>query len=234
MVEPVLHLAVQAADHWAPATDRERLCTVVAELCLRVAADREAAGLRDFAKVATTDEQLAELKRRATTRDLRWRRLDRLAVLGAIGRKDIDAFEHEDASPDAWLRAVRASAGLPDVEARQQIWREMFEGHGIPAHAFFPIGQQFWRPEQGSLLAAFAEQFLEVLPGVQDTGLLWAHSLVRGMFPTAGVDGDWLDRVDALARSGKLAPVVANALLERSDRVRRMCRARGADPVSAR
>jgi aminopeptidase N len=234
VVEPLLHLAVQAADHWAPSSDRDRLCTVVADLCLRVAADRESVGLRDFAKVATTDEQLAELKRRATTRDLRWRRLERLAVLGTVDRKDIDAFEHEDTAPDSWLRAVRARAGLPDVEARQLIWQEMFEDHGIPAHAFFPIGLQFWRREQDALAASFAEQLLEVLPGVQDTGLLWAHALVRGMFPTAGVDGDWLDRVDALARSGRLAPVVANALLERADRVRRMWRARGAVPVSAR
>ncbi|HET7356306.1 MAG TPA: aminopeptidase N [Nocardioidaceae bacterium] len=234
VVEPLLHLAVQAADYWASSSDRDRLCTAVADLCLRVAADREAVGLRDFAKVATTEEQLVELKRRASTRDLRWRRLERLAVLGAVDGKEIDAFEHEDTAPDAWLRAVRARAGLPDAEARQEIWREVFEGHGIPAHAYFPIGQQFWRPEQDGLLAPFAEQLLEVLPAVQGTGLLRTLALVRGMFPTAGVDGDWLDRVDALARAGTLAPVVSNVLLERADRVRRMWRARGAVPVSAR
>jgi len=69
---------------------------------------------------------------------------------------------------------------------------------------------------------------------VATTGLLWAHALTRGMFPTFGVDGAWLDRADELARSGRLAPVVANAVLERSDRTRRMWQARGAEPVSAR
>jgi len=112
--------------------------------------------------------------------------------------------------------------------------RQLFEEHGLPSHAFFPVGQQFWRPEQDALLVPFAEQFLDMLPAMHDTGLLWALALVRGMFPTAGVDGAWLDRVNALAGSGTLAPVVANALLERADRVRRMWRARGGVPVSAR
>jgi aminopeptidase N len=208
----------------------------VADVCLLVAAspDREAVGLRDLARVATTDDQIGELSRRATSRDLRWRRLERLATLGRASRQDVDALERQDELPDAWLRAVRARAGLPDAAVKQETWQAVFDKQEIPAHSLSALGVRFWQPGQDTLLAPFAERFLEAVAAMQDTGLLWALSLTRGMFPYAGIDGDWLDRVDSLARSGALAPVVANALLERADRARRMWRARGGDPVSAR
>jgi len=236
VVEPLLNLVVGAVEAWTPAAERADLSSLVADLCLQVAEvpERSVVGLRGFARVATTPVQLDELTSRATDRDLRWRRLERLAALGAADRQDIDAFEREDQVPDAWLRALRARAGLPDRTAKEETWQAVFEKGEVPAHSFRLVGTQFWQPGHDQLLAPFAERFLEQLPAMAATGLLWAHALTRGMFPTTGVDGAWLERADALARSGRLAPVVANAVLERSDLTRRMWLARGGVPVSAR
>ncbi len=232
VLEPVLDLTVQAADYWARAEDRDAQCAAVADVCLRLADEpsRAVPALRALARVAATPAQLAELERRATTRELGWSRLERLAALGQVDRGDIDAREGADSAPDAWLRAARARAALPDPTAKEQTWQAVVD-HTIPSHSLAPVGFSFWRPGQERLLASFADRFLQMLPALGASGMLWCMALARGFFPTVGVDAAWLDRADALVGSGEVPPVLANPVVERIDRGRRMLRARGSGAI---
>jgi hypothetical protein len=53
------------------------------------------------------------------------------------------------------------------------------------------------------------------------------------MFPTTGIDEHYLDQLDEGLRSGRIAPVVANRGIERSDEVRRMLASRASDATAA-
>ena len=233
VVEPVLTLARQTAEQWAPAPDRERLTTLLADASTGLLdhPDHRQTAARGLAATATTDEQLATLDRVAADRpddvDLQWRRLTRLAELGRLDLAEADALERRDRNPDAWQSALVARVSRPDAAAKREGWdavltdptRLGFPGVRAVAHAVWVAGQE-------PAVAGLPDEFLAALPGLARFGSKYAGFITVTLFPVVGVDAAYLDRLlDAAARPDVL-DVVRNRVRERADVVRRMLAAR--------
>jgi aminopeptidase N len=231
VIEPLLNRLVDAADLWAPSSQRDRVLSQVADLCLSLAdnPDRQVAALRGLAASATTPEQLEALATHATDPDLRWRRLTRVAELGQLDESDVKQLLAEDPNPDAWMNAVRAHSALPSAKAKSQAWQAVVVDRKIPPAVLSRVGRSFWRPGQEHLLEPYAEQFLQSLPQIGETGMLWGLSLSGGFYPTVGGEGDFLERLGVAAGDEGVIPLVRQTVLERNDRRRRRdaARARG-------
>ncbi len=233
VVEPFLSLAVQAADRWAPADERDALLTTVADTCLALAEQggtRVVVAARALARTATTEEQLARL--RALTGDdidLGWRELIRLTVLDRHDAAASAALLDRDPSPEAWTRALAVEAARPDPEAKQGVWEAVIDKRTVPSGSMREVGQAFWQSSQGEVLEPFAARFLDALPALSEAGMLTIMTTVGTMFPYAGADTALADRLVAFAKEPGANPLIARQVLEYSDTLRRMLRARGAD-----
>jgi aminopeptidase N len=180
---------------------RGRLLSRVADLCLSLAEnpDRRVAAVRGLAHSATSAEQLDALASHATEPDLRWRRLTRLAELGALDESEVEQLLAEDPNPNAWINAHRVQAALPTAEAKAQAWQAVVVDRKIPPGMLGRVGRSFWRPSQEKLLAPYAEKFLDALPLLGDAGLVWALSLSGGFYPAVGGNDGFVERLEEAA-----------------------------------
>jgi aminopeptidase N len=90
-----------------------------------------------------------------------------------------------------------------------------------------PVGQvmtAFWRPGQDALLAPYTQRYLEVIPELDQGGMILAMVFTRCLFAPFAIDDAYIETARQAAE--KAAPVVRKTLLERSDIVRRMLRSR--------
>jgi aminopeptidase N len=229
VLEPLLRLAVQAADLWSPEPDRDRLLTQVADTCVRLAASphRRLPAVRALARTATTGPQLDALRELADDADLRWRRLERLAVLDRVDLAEVDALEAEDPDPDAWVRAFAVRTARPDPEAKSAAWEAVLSGTTVPLGSSYEIAQAFWQRSQPEVLAPFGPRFLEGLAQMGSGGMIPAMVASGVLFPRVGVDAPFLDRLVTAVEASGVNPIVAHTVIERGDELRRMLAARG-------
>ena len=223
VIEPSLGVLVDTADLWATSSERDRLLSQVADLCISLTdrPNRPLAALRGLAQSATTPAQLEALSAHATEPDLRWRRLIRLAELGRLDESDLEQLLAEDPDPDAWMNAVRVRAAVPSAEAKAEAWQAVVVDHKIPPGFLFEIGRAFWRPAQEHLLTPYAEKFLQSLRQFTDAGTLWALGLSGGFYPAVGGEKGFRDRLSEAAGDDGVSPAVRQKVRERNDRRRR-------------
>jgi aminopeptidase N len=228
-VEPYLWLAVEAADEWSPADQRDVLMSLVADMCVDLAQNdaRRTVAVRALAQTAVTDDQLAELRDLAGDDvDLGWRMLIRLAELGRIDRDEVDGLQRRDPDPDSWLRALAVDSAAPDAGLKDVTWKAILEDHRVPVGSLGEVRQAFWTRSQDDLLAPYADRYLAALPTLHSLGMIPALSITNALFPRAGVGMAFAERAEELARAGQVLPVVRRSVIERVDRLRRMERAR--------
>jgi aminopeptidase N len=230
VVEPMLKLAADAADHWAPAHLRDRLLSTLADTCLELGRrpQHALAASRMLARTATTEVQLGRLDALATTPAMQWRRLARLAELGRLDEAEVAGLLERDPNPDAWVDALAVRAARADEDCKAQAWQSVFEDRKLPVGALIGFGGAFWRPGQDEVLAPYADRFVDALPAMGDSGMLWAISLSLYMFPKAGVDTGYPGRIDEAAQRPDVSAVVRANVRERADVLARMLRARAA------
>ncbi|MDX6213358.1 MAG: aminopeptidase, partial [Frankiales bacterium] len=230
VIEPFLRLAVQAAEHWSPDADRDELLASVAQTCLLLAESggaRRHAAVRSLARTATTDDQLAELRRLAGTDvDLRWRALTRVAALDRLDRDELAALKAQDPDPDAWVRALAAEAAQPDPDAKAVAWQAGMEDRTVPLGSLGELAAAFWQPAQAEILAPFADRYVEVLPELSRAGMVLSLATTSFMFPVVGVDEAGLVRAVDAAHRADISPLVGRTVEGRADQVRRMLAAR--------
>ncbi len=229
LVEPVLTLAVNAADLWSPEHDRGALLSAVADTCLQLAA-RPASRLvaaRSLARTASSVAQLCALEELAGDDvDLRWRRLQRLAALGRLPVGAVEALEAADPDPDTAARAVVVRAARPTDDAKRDAW-EAARGTSVPLSSMRALREAFWQSSQADLLAPYAERYLNALPGLGGSGMIPTMAVAATLFPMFGVDAGYVDRLERAAAGADVDPVARQIVVERSDELRRMLAARG-------
>jgi aminopeptidase N len=86
------------------------------------------------------------------------------------------------------------------------------------------VARAFWRPDQEQVLAPFADTYLQMLPSLDNAGMLPAMLLSTRGFPVFGVDESFLPR--ALEAAERATPLVRARVVERVDLTRRMLRTR--------
>lgn len=228
VIEPYLTLAANIAELWAPPADRVALSAEVAAACRNLAADpgRRQVALRGLARTATTADDLGWLRQQAGDDvDLHWRALIREAELGGDIAAESDLLLTRDPDPDAWLRALTVRAALPDAARKAEVWQQLVGTRTIPINSVGLVAAAFWRPGQDELLAPYAERYLEAVPKLHQGGMILAMSYTQRLFPLHAIDATYIER--ARQASQEAVPVVRTTLLERSDEVSRMLRARG-------
>ena len=228
VIEPYLNLAANIAELWAPTAERTALSAAVAAACLRLADDpgRRQVALRGLARTATTRDDLDRLRELAGADvDLHWRALVRDAELGGDVTSESELLLARDPDPDAWTRALTVRAALPDGATKAEVWQQLAVDRAVPVNAVGLVAAAFWRPGQNALLAPYAERYLEAIPKLHQGGMLLAMGYTRHLFPLHAIDPAYIER--ARQASQEAVPVVRTTLLERSDEVSRMLRARG-------
>ncbi|OIJ66558.1 aminopeptidase N [Streptomyces mangrovisoli] len=227
VIEPYLTRAADIAELWAPDADRADLTAAVAAACRRLAADpgRRRVALRGLARTATGPDDLADLRAQAGDEvDLGWRLLVRAAELGEDVSGEVAALLERDTDPDAWVRALTVEAARPDAAAKAEVWQRLAVDRAVPVSAVRQVAGAFWRPGQDTLLAPYAQHYLDAVPQLHRGGMIPAMSFASHLFPPFAIDLPYIEKAQQLAEDA--APVVRNTLLERSDTVRRMLLAR--------
>jgi aminopeptidase N len=234
LLESFMNLAIRMAEWWVPQHFRDQLLEDLADVCIELSdrPEHRVAALRGLARTAITPSHFGLLDLAADTPDLRWRALTRRAEFDQADDADISELEASDPDPDAWIRALAVRAARPSVGDKDRVWRAIIDEPSVPVAAFGSVGQAFWRPGQGSVLASYPRRFLDALPAIGQRGMIFGFAAAGSLFPMTSVDEDYLDELDVRLRSGTLAPVVTNRTIERAYEVRLMIasRARGAAP----
>jgi aminopeptidase N len=118
---------------------------------------------------------------------LRWQIILRLTVLGAAGRPEIEREAGLDATDTGRQSAARCRAALPDPEAKQAAWAEMFgpAAAGEPSsYQLAAIADGFWQADQADLVAGYVPRYFPALADVAARrGPAVARILVRHGFP---------------------------------------------------
>ncbi|MGW2960510.1 aminopeptidase N [Streptomyces sp. NPDC001220] len=227
VIEPLLTLVTNIAELWAPDADRPALTEAVAGACRQLADDpgRRQVALRGLARTATGAEDLAWLRDQAGDDvDLRWRALVREAELGGDVTTETAALLERDPDPDAWVRALTVRAAVPDPAAKAEVWQRLAVDRTVPVQSVGAVAAAFWRPGQDALLAPYAEHYLAAIPQLDQGGMIPAMVYTSQLFPLYAIDSAYVDKAQQAIQEA--APVVRNTLLERSDTVLRMLRAR--------
>jgi len=215
------------------ARDREKLLSQVAGVAVELVdrPDLRDTALRTLARSAVTDEHVALVRRHVgdspTDTDVHWTLLGRLAEMDRLDPAEVDALEARDRDPDAWIRVVEVRAALPDRTAKEEVWRAVFVDRSVPADRVFEVGAAFWRPGQEELLREYTGRYLETVRELQG-GMMMVSAVTRAFFPTAVGDAAFLAAAEDAADADGVNPSLRLALLERSDTLRRMLRAREA------
>jgi aminopeptidase N len=227
VVEPYLKMIGDLVEEWAPTAARADLDREVAEACRAMAEDpaHRQVGLRALARVVPDLEAVALLQEEAGRDiDLQWRILVRKAELGGETDGESEVLLERDPDPEAWLRALGVTAARPDAQAKAEAWRQLAVERTVPVGSAHIVARPFWRPDQEELLAPYADRYLELLPGLHRGGMINGMAFTYWLFPLFAIDESYFARADRVAEGA--APVVRNALAERSDEVRRMLRSR--------
>jgi aminopeptidase N len=207
-----------------------RLSAAVAAACRSLAADpgRRQVALRGLARTATTADDLAWLREQAGDDvDLRWRALVREAELGGDITAESALLLARDPDPDAWIRALTVRAALPDAASKAEVWQQAGRGPYGPRQLGRPGGGGLLAPRPGrpagSLRPALPGGDPEAAPGRNDPG----DELHVPPLPAARHRPTYIERP---GRRPRRRSRWSATLLERSDEVSRMLRARTGEP----
>jgi aminopeptidase N len=228
VIEPYLDRALSAAEKWAPEAERPALTAEVAAACLDLAQDpgRRQVALRALARTTADLDQVAWLQAEAgDDLDLQWRALERKAELGGSTATEVESLLKRDPDPEAWVRALTVRAASPDADEKKSVWTALAVDRTVPLGLVQDVATAFWRPGQDSVLAPYAERYLDLVPALERGGMIPAIVFTHLLFPQFGIDQGFIPR--ALESAEQAAPVVRKTVTERADITHRMLRSRG-------
>jgi aminopeptidase N len=228
VIEPYLGRASAAAQMWAPESERAALTAEVAAASRALAQDpgRRQVALRAFAGAAASLDEVAWLQSQAADSiDLQWRALVRKAELGGDTAGEVSALQGRDPDPEAWVRALAVRAATPDAGEKTAVWQQLVVDRAVPIGMVQDVAIAFWRPGQDSVLAPYADRYLDLVPSLERGGMIPAMVFTHVLFPLVGIDQAFIPR--AKASAGQAAPVVRKTMTERADVAQRMLRSRG-------
>ena len=232
-------LFVNMADPaWVP-EGRKQLAAAAMPL-LRSAepgSDHQLAWAQLLARTAVTPDQLdllaglldgsAEVPGLAVDTELRWSLLRRLAAAGRAGDEEIDAELKRDASDAGRRHAISCRAALPDAAHKEAAWALLAESEDLGIEAIAEVAIAFAQPDQGVLLAPFAERYFAMLPTIWSARPEFFRMLLgQALFPYYAASPELVDRIDAFLAAGDCDPGLARVLIEGRDMVERALRSR--------
>ena len=123
--------------------------------------------------------------------------------------------------------AATCRASIPDAEHKATAWALLTGPDELDIRSVHAIARGFVQPEHATLLAPYAERYLEILPG------LWASrnelvrlELGRVLFPYPAASPELLRRLDAFLAIPGHDPGLVRVVVEGRDIVERALRSR--------
>ena len=164
-------------------------------------------------------------------RDLRWRLVKRLTVLGATDRDLLAAQleqERTDASVNAWCWCV---AALADEAAKDWAW-DRFTGR-VQANNYEleMAGLGFWQPGQAALLAPYVDRYFADVVATGRVRSGWALAATGQYFyPVTALSTETVAATERVCSDPALDPGLRRRLVDCGDEVRRRLAARRSLP----
>jgi aminopeptidase N len=115
-------------------------------------------------------------------RDLRWRILTRLALLGATDADELQDRLDEAPEAESKVDHAKARASLPDAEAKAWAWRRFLGEESVPNYEVEATGGGFWRRGQEEFTAPYVDRYFAEVPGISEVYQGWFLSEVAEMF----------------------------------------------------
>lgn len=201
VVRTVLGQLLLVATSYVDPTTREAQTVRVADALWTLANQAEAGSdlqfqfLRSFAALATTTEQLDNVKalREGTITlggldidtDLGWELLISLAAGGRVSEADIDAYLAEDNTATGAQSAAHASAALPTLSQKQAAWDSVWVADDKPNLIVRATGLGFNKAQDLSVLESFIPQYFDSIEKIWATrSYAIAEELVESYYPS--------------------------------------------------
>jgi aminopeptidase N len=238
LLRQALTAAVLYAADGAPLLDELAEASRAAAWSTPAGSDLQLTRVRALASAARTDEHAEVLVRLldgsqvpdglAVDTDLRWHLVERLAVLGRLGEREIDAELSRDDTSAGRLHALTARAAQPHVKAKQQAWARVTRDEQLSNHETEAVAVGFWQSGQDDLLRPWVDRYVVELPALWDARTPQvAGTLAERLFPSTLVEQDVLDRTAVLEHAALPAGLRRYAAEGRHD-LARAVRARAA------
>ncbi len=159
-------------------------------------------------------------------RDLRWRVLTRLAVLGAINADELQAQLDEAPEAESKVDHARARASLPDADSKAWAWRRFTGEESVPNYELEATGDGFWRRGQESVTSPYVERYFAEVPGIASVYQGWVlPDVAEAFFPFTAFDEALEPAREVIGRDG-LDKSLARRLTECLDLLERSVAAR--------
>ena len=165
---------------------------------------------------------------------LRWQILLRLTVLGAAGRPDISREAAGDTTAAGQQNAARCRAALPDREAKEAAWAEMFGADGSSGYQLAATAEGFWQADQADLVADYVPRYFAALASLASLTGVAAHRapaariLVRHGFPLHAVTAATLRAGEECLAATAFPVSLRRLLADQLDDLRRAVQIRSA------
>ncbi|HVU71525.1 MAG TPA: aminopeptidase N [Mycobacteriales bacterium] len=162
--------------------------------------------------------------------DLRWSLVQRLASLGLLDERAIDAELERDRTAAGERRATAARAARPDPAAKEAAWSAVVETDTLSNHLQAATMAGFAQIEQAALLEPYVGRYLEAVGGLWATRSLdAAQSIAEMLFPAWSLRDETVARVDEYLREVNPQSGLRRVLIEGRDGLARALRAQARD-----
>ncbi len=186
-----------------------------------VASETEPERLRGWLEGAALPEAVE------VDRDLRWRVLTRLAVLGAVDAGELDDRLAADPSTEASVDHVQARASLPDPEEKSLAWARFTGRQQSSNYEIEAAGRGMWLRGQEDLTAGYVDRYFAELPETATVRSGWVLAqAARAFFPRLALDAATVGRAQAAAADEALDGALRRTLVDAADDLARAVHAR--------
>src|SRR5665811_1409395 len=96
----------------------------------------------------------------------------------------------------------------PSPASKAATWEALITAGQVPTGAVREIATAFWQRSQDDVLAPFAERYADELGRIGKGGMLTALAVARLLYPAAGVNGRYPDRITSGLTPGCCAALV--------------------------
>ncbi len=164
--------------------------------------------------------------------DLRWRILVQLAVLGETDRDELGAAL--DAEPTARSRVehTRATASLPDAEAKAWAWARFTGEVDVPNYELEAAGLGLWRTGQEHLTDEYVDRYFADVPRTVEVRSGWVLAeAAQFFFPATSLTDETLAKARALIDLDGLDASIQRRVVDLTDELERRLAIRRAYPA---